>query len=81
MTNIKNNEYKPDPAHIQDIFIYAKKDFLRSYSYFTEEEYDDMVTNFFKNNYTKKEMEDNLPLEECCPAVQKAYNFISIQSN
>ena len=61
---------------MQDIFIYAKEDFLRSYNYFTEEEYDDMVTKFFKSNYTKEEMENDLPLKDCCPAVQKAYNFI-----
>lgn len=81
MTTFKIDRYKPDPAHMQDIFIYAKKDFLRSYSYFTEEDYDNMITNFFKSNYTKEEMEEDLPLEECCPAVQKAYDFISIQSN
>ncbi len=79
MTTFKISRYKPDPAHMQDIFIYAKEDFLRSYSYFTEEEYDDMVTKFFKSNYTKEEMEDDLPLEDCCPAVQKAYNYHQIK--
>lgn len=79
MTNIKNNRYKPDPAHMQDIFIYAKEDFLRSYSYFTEKDYDNMVTNFFKSNYTKEEMEEDLPLEECYPAVQKAYDYHQIK--
>lgn len=79
MTTFKIDRYKPDPAHMQDIFIYAKEDFLHSYSYFTEEEYDNMVTNFFKSNYTKEEMEDDLPLEECCAAVQKAYNYHRIK--
>ena len=44
-----------------------------------KEEYDDMITNFFKSNYTKEEMENNLPLSNCCPAVQRAYNYHRIK--
>ena len=68
-------EYKIDPAHMQDIFVFAKKDFLRSYSYFTEEEYDEMVTEFFKANYSAKEMNDALPLDECSEPVKRAYGY------
>ena len=66
---------KLDPAHMQDIFIYAKNDFLKSYSYFTEDEYDDMITDFFKNNYTFEEVNNALPINECSWQVQRAYGL------
>ena len=69
--------YKIDPAHMQDIFVFAKDSFLESYSYFTEKEYDDMVTEFFKNNYTEKEVDDALPLSECSEPVKRAYIYTS----
>ena len=64
---------KIDPAHMQDILNYAKKQFLASYSYITEEEYDKMITEYFRENYTYEEVNAALPLKECCKAVQKAY--------
>ena len=66
---------KLDPAHMQDIFIYAKNDFLKSYSYFTEDEYDDMITDFFKDNYTFEEVNNALTINECSWQVQRAYGL------
>ena len=64
------------PAHMQDIFNFAKDAFISCYSYLSEKDYDNMVTDYFKTHYTKEEMDQDLPLEECCPAVQRAYDFI-----
>ena len=69
----ENKEFKIDPAHMQDIFYYAKEDFLRSYSYFTREEYDEMITDFFRANYTKSEILKEQPLDKWCKAVRRAY--------
>lgn len=65
--------YKIDPAHMQDIFYFAKEDFLRSYSYITRDDYDEMITQFFRANYTKEEVLKEFPLDKWCKAVRRAY--------
>ena len=52
------------PAQMSDIFLFAKDSFLESYSYFSEEEYDEMVREFFRETYTKEEVEQDLPMDE-----------------
>lgn len=70
--------YKIEPVIMADIFFIAKQDFLKQYECidFTEEQYDDMVTEYFKSNYTREEMEDSFgDLEEAEPALQKACGY------
>ncbi len=70
--------YKIDPVIMADIFFIAKQDFLKQYEIinFTEEQYDDMITEYFKSNYTLEEIEDSFGnLEDAEPALQRACGY------
>ena len=73
----KTTKFKINPNYMQEIFSLAKASFLRKYANYnwTEEQYDQMVFNFFKTNYTKEEVEEHLDLSKCLPAIQRAYDY------